>query len=202
MVRPYGHRTSSPPSRRLLARRPLDLGLGLRVQTLAADHRDTNSTATVPSSLYCCHRIGVVSYDFSDNTHTQVCSAGILNFRHPSVEKIPPWAAPTPVSSHSSQSHSAPPYLTPPHLTPCHCTALLVSTPSRIVDRTLTLDGWRALLLVLTSGTELSGDFCATMLISRVVGAYYHCAYRLYRFSPVFLRHHSHVLLLKHVRIR
>jgi hypothetical protein len=41
MVRPYGHRTSSPPSRRLLARRPLDLGLGLRVQTLAADHRDT-----------------------------------------------------------------------------------------------------------------------------------------------------------------
>jgi hypothetical protein len=97
MVRPYGHRTSSPPSRRLLARRPLDLGLGLHVQTLAADHRDTNSTATVPSLLYCCHRIGVVSYDFSDNTHTQVCSAGILNFRHPSVEKIPPWAAPTPL---------------------------------------------------------------------------------------------------------
>ena len=97
MVRPYGHRTSSPPSRRLLARRPLDLGLGLRAQTLAADHRDTNSTATVPSSLYCCHRIGVISYDFSDNTHTQVCSAGILNFRHPSVEKIPPWAAPTPL---------------------------------------------------------------------------------------------------------
>ena len=140
---------------------------------------------------------------FREHSHADCSARKILIFAITPRRKNPTLGCTNPpCRPHSSQSHSAPPYLTPPHLTPCHCTALLVSTPSRIVDRTLTLDGWRALLLVLTSGTELSGDFCATMLISRVVGAYYHCAYRLYRFSPVFLRHHSHVLLLKHVRIR
>ena len=47
--------------------------------------------------VLCCHRFGVVSYDFSELIQTQVCSAGISqDKRDPSVEKVPPWAAPTP----------------------------------------------------------------------------------------------------------
>ena len=70
-VRPY--HLSSPPRHRLLARRPLDLGLGLRVQTLAADHRDASRTSHYRYSygsavaVVCLHRIArrsVVSYDF------------------------------------------------------------------------------------------------------------------------------------------
>ena len=47
-ARPYDHRSSSPPRRRLLALRPLDSHLSLRTTRshfLAADHRDENNTA-------------------------------------------------------------------------------------------------------------------------------------------------------------
>ena len=108
-ARPYGHRTSSPPRRRLLDDRLLESHLSLRAQTLSPDHRDANNTATVhivvavllPSSLW-----GRLIRFFRENSHASLRE--YTKKRNPPVEKIPPRAAPSVPSSVKSPTFFVP----------------------------------------------------------------------------------------------
>ena len=96
MARPYDHLSLSPPRCRLLERRPLDVCLSLRAQTLAAaGHRHRRARCkhvysnanTVQSSLYCCHRFGIVSYDFQRTPKRESAVREYTKKRGRSVEK-------------------------------------------------------------------------------------------------------------------
>ena len=73
--------SSSPPRRRLLARRPLDLCLSLRAQTLAADHRNGQckqyNNGSVVAVLLPSLWIRLISF-FREHSNTNLKCGNIL----------------------------------------------------------------------------------------------------------------------------